>query len=114
MGTISAHEFVVDLAGVTEYLDKLGYAVVIIKKPRPNNCINMFDGKAINEKTWFGATNVRFMREDKGLTVYQLAKEMGVDKNLVVRIENDYQRHAYNSVKRFADYFGCSIQELLR
>ena len=115
MGTLTADEMAKQMAELNAYYNKYGYTLVLIRTPRSSNYIRKYDpNRKIDRKTWFGATNVRERREQMRLSVYELAKEMDVDKNIVLRMENDEQRHAYCSMVRFANYFGCEIEDLLK
>ena len=104
------------LADVSEYLDKRGFALVIVKKPRPHSYVKMYnkDRRLLDTNTRFGATKVRELREKAGLTISALSEELGVDRNIVKRMERDNLTHTYASMKRFADYFGCSVEALLK
>ena len=103
------------IADVSEYLNKRGYILAIMKKPRSHNFVKMYNQKTglISKQTRFGATKVRDYREAAGLTITALAEDLGVDRNIVKRMERDNLTHTYDSMKRFADYFGCSVEELL-
>lgn len=116
METVDIDAILEQLSDVVEYLDKRGYVLAIAKKPRSHSFVRMYNPqfKRIDPMTRFGATKVKEMREASGLSVRQLAKDMEIDPTLVRRIENDQQTHTYKSLKRFADYFGCSLEDLLK
>ena len=103
------------LKDATKYLNKYGYTLAIIRIPRAHSFVRMYDPatRVIDDKTRFGKTKIKQLREEAGLSIYELAAEMGVDKTIVRRIEDSDMTHTYKSMKRFADYFGCSIEELL-
>ena len=99
-----------------EYLDKRGYALQIVKKPKQYNKRNVFDiAKEGFPSThfYYGRNKVRELREKAGLSQYQLACAMGVDRNIVIRMEDVMKRHTEETMQRFADFFGCTINDLL-
>ena len=92
---------------VSAILDKHGLVLCIKRKTRDYNY------SAEVKKAMYGNNNIRKRREELGLTEQQLAKEMGIDRNLVARIERKDMLHTEKSMQRFADYFGCTIEDLL-
>ena len=115
MGTEELKPFLEALVEIENYLNERGYTLAIIKKPRKFAYAGMYDEETvlITDKTRFGATNVKERRKEAGLTVSELAKELGVDRHIVMRMEDDRRTHTYKSMKRFADYFECEIEDLL-
>ena len=95
------------LKQLNDELGKLGLVVCIVKKPREYN----YSLDDFSER--YGDTNVKRRREELGLTVNQLARAMGVDRNVVVRMETKNHRHTKASLQRFADFFECTIWDLL-
>ena len=109
-------EAIIEIADVSEILDRNGFALMIVKKPKKNGYTYMYDPKReiIVDKTRFGATRVRELREKMGMKVSDMAKDMGVDRHIIMRMENDKLRHTYDSMKKFADYFCVSVEELVK
>ena len=102
------------VAEIVDYFDSKGYAVLITKKSKRYAYENEIRKLDLPKEKWmFGATIIRELRESRGLTVKQLADEMGVETTVVYRIENKNIRHRYGSMKRFADYFGCDVEDLV-
>ena len=97
-----------------EYLDKRGYTIAIVKKPRAHSFRRVYDGEMpVDESVVFtGRNTVRRRREALGLSRIQLAKEMGVGHPIVDRMEDENHSHTYKTMKKFADYFGCTVEEL--
>lgn len=95
------------LERVTDILDRYGLMVCIVRKPRVCNRGSDYLSQM------YGDTNVKQRREAMGLSAYQLAKRMGVDRNIVSRIEQRNRLHSKASMQRFADFFECSIEDLL-
>ena len=115
-GTTELNKSILEqLADVVEYLDKRGFVLAVVKKPRNHTYMKMYDADTgyIDNNTRFGATKVREFRVNAGLTISQLAEDLGVDRNIVRRMERDNLTHTYKSMKRFADYFGCSVEDLI-
>ena len=110
-------EITEQIADLAQKLDKLGCALLIINKPknRPHcNIKNLgSEGFSLAHQKTYGKTKVRKMREDAGLSQYQLACAMGVDRNIVLRIEDENRKHTEASMQRFADFFNCTINDLL-
>ncbi len=116
MKTDELDDLIERVSDLVEALDKRGCVLMIGKKPRSHSWVKMYNPavKMIDPMTRFGATRVKEFRERDGLSICDLAKEMEIDSTLVRRIENDEQTHTYKSLKRFADYFGCSVEDLLK
>jgi transcriptional regulator with XRE-family HTH domain len=57
---------------------------------------------------------IRRLREDKGLTCSQLAKQLGYNDAFIWKIENDVQGGSPKSRRKIADYFGVSVAEISR
>ena len=104
---------VIELA---DYLDKRGYALVVVKKPRSHNFVKLYDSKLgfISESTRFGATRCKELREKAGLRIVDVMKDLGVQRPIVTRMEDDTVTHTYKSMKRFADYYGVSVEDLIK
>jgi transcriptional regulator with XRE-family HTH domain len=56
--------------------------------------------------------NLRAERLNRGLSVRELADEVGVDRRVIARLEDGGTAHPAN-VKRVADYFGCKVTDLI-
>ena len=95
-----------EIEALATKLDKMGLALCIIRKPRPFHYrdIGVFR---------YGKTNVKERRKAMGVNITTLAKMMGVAPIIVSRMENPEVTHTKASMQRFADYFGCTIDELL-
>lgn len=105
-----------EVLNFAEHLDKHGFALQIVKKPRQYNRRTVFDiAKEGFPSThfYYGRNKVRELREKAGLSQYQLAVAMGVDRNIVIRMEDEAKRHTEASMQRFADFFNCTINDLL-
>ena len=104
---------VIDLA---DYLDKRGYSLVIVKKPRSHNFVKLYNPKVgfISDNTRFGATRCKELREKAGLRIVDVMNDLGVQRPIVARMEDDTVTHTYKSMKRFADYYGVSVEELIK
>ena len=99
-----------------DFLDKHGYAFLIVKKPRQHCYTKMYNPniKYDEQKTMYGATRCKELREERGLRICDVMKDLGVARAIVARMEDDSQVHTYKSMKRFADYYGCTVEELLK
>lgn len=53
------------------------------------------------------------LRENKRLSQLQLAMELGLTQNSISRYETGAREADYETLIRFADYFGVSIDYLL-
>lgn len=100
-----------------DMLDKRGYSLEIVKKQRQYRRRTISDlaekGLPSDHPQYYGKTKVRELREKAGLSQYQLAVAMGVDRNIVIRMEDEAKRHTEASMQRFADFFNCTINDLL-
>ena len=95
------------LSEINDILEPYRLTVCIVKKPR------QYRYSPYLAKKMFGRNNVRERREKMGLTAYQLAVLMGVDRNIVIRMEDERLTHTSVSMQKFADFFGCKIEDLL-
>ena len=95
-----------EIEALATKLDEKGMALCIIRKPRAYTYRDMGTSR-------FGKTNVRDRRVAMGINISTLAKMMGVAPIIVSRMENPKMTHTKSSMQRFADYFGCTIEELL-
>lgn len=107
---------ILELSDVSDLLDRCGYVLMIVKKPKKNGYTYMYDPnrEIIVDKTRFGATRVKELREKMGMRLVDMERDMGIDRHLIMRMENDKLRHSYESMKRFADYFGVTVEELVK
>lgn len=99
------------IADVNEVLGKYGCSLAIIKTPREYN--RSGDG-GITPTSVYGNNNVRERRLAMGMTKTQLAKAMGVRNVIVYRMEKEGCQHQRVSMEKFADFFGCTVEDLLR
>lgn len=58
------------------------------------------------------AENLARIQEERGVTNYRIAKEIDVNQTSIVNWKNGTMPHPRN-VKRLADYFNVSVDELL-
>lgn len=58
------------------------------------------------------AENLARIQEERGVTNYRIAKEIDVNQTSIVNWKNGTKPHPRN-VKRLADYFNVSVDELL-
>ena len=58
------------------------------------------------------AENLTRIQAERGVTSYRIAKEIGVNQTSIVNWKNGTMPHPRN-VKRLADYFNVSVDELL-
>jgi transcriptional regulator with XRE-family HTH domain len=56
--------------------------------------------------------DLRAERLNRGLSVRELADEVGVDRKVIARLEDGGTARVAN-VKRVADYFGCKVTDLI-
>lgn len=107
---------IIELADVSDILDRNGYVLMIVKKPKKPEYKYMYDPnrEIIVDKTRFGATRVRELREKMGMRLIDMQRDMGVDRMTIARMENDKLNHTYASMKKFADYFGVTVEELVK
>lgn len=62
--------------------------------------------------TTFG-TRFKQLREEKGLTLEQVGKELGFIKQTISKYEKNESEPAYSDLVRIANFFGVSIDYLL-
>ncbi len=62
--------------------------------------------------TSFGE-HLRNLREQKGLTLKNVAESIGIDTSLLAKIERNERQPTKNIIKQVADFFKCNEQELL-
>jgi len=55
---------------------------------------------------------LKSMREKRGLTQRQLAKDIGISQNYVPALEAGARRPGRNVQERLLNYFGCAFEEL--
>lgn len=97
-----------------DYLDSIGYVLMITKKSRSYKRRTIVRPELIPlEKRTYGRTNVRERRLQMGLSGRKLAEKVGVSNVIVMRMEDPTLRHKYSSMKRFADFFGCEVDDLV-
>lgn len=56
-----------------------------------------------------GARMLKKLRQKRGLTHEQLAKELGISKSYYVKIENDFMKPSYKVLKKLKDFYGEDI-----
>ena len=59
------------------------------------------------------AENIKILREKKGISQYQLAKELFVTRQAVARWENGVTRPDIETIGKLADIFGVSVEYLI-
>lgn len=84
----------------------------------PNEVVNMFN-KIKNEIKTEVATmnignNIAALRKKKGITQEELANELGVSAQAVSKWENNSSCPDVSLLTKIADYFGVSVDALLR
>ena len=62
--------------------------------------------------TTFG-TRFKELREEKGLTLEQVGKELGFIKQTISKYEKNESEPSYSDLVRIAKFFGVSIDYLL-
>ena len=63
----------------------------------------------ISVKEIGGARMLKKLRQERGLTHEQLAKELGISKSYYVKIENDFMKPSYKVLKKLKDFYGEDI-----
>ena len=63
----------------------------------------MLDGKKITK-----------LREEKGLTTYELAEKVFCSQSMIIHIEHEVRSPSIELLKRLADLFSCTVDELLK
>lgn len=58
-------------------------------------------------------TNIRKHREDRGLTQFQLGEQIGLAESTISLYESGKREPNLDTVQLFADFFGCSVDQLL-
>ena len=48
------------------------------------------------------------------MRIVDVMNDLGVQRPIVARMEDDTVTHTYKSMKRFADYYGVSVEELIK
>lgn len=56
---------------------------------------------------------IRQMRESEELTTGELGEKVFASQSMIVFIENGIKQPGIELLKRIADYFGCTVDELL-
>jgi len=56
---------------------------------------------------------LRFLREQKQISLLKLAMDLNMSQNSISRYENGQRQADYQTLIAFADYFGVSIDYLL-
>lgn len=105
------------LAKVEEYLERYGCCLAIVRKPRDYNYINFSQSSEFDDRmpsAMYGKNNVRARREAAGMTIRDLADAMGVQSAIVYRMEKEGMKHRKSSMQQFADFFNCTIDDLLK
>lgn len=60
-----------------------------------------------------GVLQLRELRKQKGLTMKQLGKIVGVGESAISQYENGKRQPDYDILNKLADYFGVSVDYLL-
>lgn len=66
----------------------------------------------IKNITSFGE-NLRNLRENRNLTLKNVAEQMGIDLSLLAKIERNERQPTKQIIKQIAAFFNCKEQELL-
>lgn len=56
--------------------------------------------------------NINRRCSERGLTLYALEKETGIGNGIIAKWKNNSP--SVKNLKKVADYFGCTVDELLR
>lgn len=65
------------------------------------------------EPTQFGI-NVRYLREQYGMTRQELAEDSGLSASTLNFVENGYTKPSHDTILSLSDYFEISIDHLMR
>lgn len=57
---------------------------------------------------------IKELRLERGLTKVQLAKELGVNKRTILRWEQDMMSMSLKNAVKVAEFFGISLDELVK
>ena len=57
---------------------------------------------------------IKDLRLERGLTKVQLAKELGVNKRTILRWEKDMMSMSLKNAVKVAEFFGISLDELVK
>lgn len=57
---------------------------------------------------------IKDLRLERGLTKVQLAKELGVNKRTILRWEQDMMSMSLKNAVKVAEFFGISLDELVK
>jgi putative transcriptional regulator len=60
------------------------------------------------------ATGLRALREQRGLTQRQLAKDIGISQNYIPALEGGARRPGPGVQERLVKYFGCRFEDLFQ
>jgi len=56
---------------------------------------------------------LKYLREKKGISQLKLAMDLSLNQNSISRYENGLRQADYETLIKFADYFGVSVDYLL-
>ena len=56
---------------------------------------------------------IRTLRESQGVTTKEFSEKMYIGLSTLACIENNIRNPSIGILKRIADYFGCTVDELL-
>lgn len=56
--------------------------------------------------------NIRRLCKEKGITLWALERELGIGNGVIAKWSHSSPR--VDSLKKVADYFGCTVDDLLR
>ena len=59
------------------------------------------------------AENLKRIRKEKGMTVFQLAEKAGIEDNAIYKWESGRRSPGMWSIVKLCDALGCSADELL-
>lgn len=98
---------------IIDYLDSKGYALLLTKKPKRYSYESEIRTHEVPKEKWlYGENIIGYLRECEGLTVKEFAKKLGVSTSLIYQVEKS-TRISYNTLKKFAEYFNCTCEELV-
>ncbi len=105
--TVDSNNYEEVMFALLDYVNSKGYEIILQKKRRH------YQRNIYMENRLYGATNVKERREALGMSRKRLGREMGISDVIVMRMENPELRHTKETMMKFANYFGVSIEDLL-
>lgn len=59
-------------------------------------------------------STLRQHRTEKGLTQIELGQKLGVTRRSIIRWENGQTKPSMKKIEKIAEFFECSIEELMK